>query len=735
MKSFNENRPFIENEFENAHLDPSTGLSPAELEAELSRIQEAPTDEPRPIFCAKAYAYLLDHVQLEINEHTPFSVKLGTGVDYTNFATTSLFDRALFSKQNAKVLREKLPKEHDRIVEGVQHGLASWVQVDFTHTVPNWEFLLEQGFSGILQYAQNSKESLLNSGNYKDEQITFLNSVIICYEAILRLLHRIYDYSLSFPVPAFSECIKNLISAPPKTLYEAMQFSVLYLYFEEITRERGRTLGNIDTLYLPHYLRDKENGMSEEEAKELFRYFYMHFTAAKRFAQQPLTICGSDKDGNDLTNELTFLMLDTYDELKIYDPKIHVRYHKNLDERILTKVLSMIRAGNNSFCLISDEVVYKGYERIGIPMEDACKYVILGCYEPIIMGLEEAEIAASRINLVKFIELALNSGKDMTDGTQLGLPTKADITSFEEFYDIFIQQLEHWSDFAIDACEKQGFYSTLLNPAPIYSSSFPVCLDRGMDVHEYPLKYNNMSIKYDGLATAVDSLMALKKFVFETKQISLAELRNALINNWEGYEDLRQSILNDPEKYGNNLDAPDELTVRITKHIADKYNNMPLKRGGVLRLGLDSVYHCINQGLKTAATPDGRLATTPLSKNMCASDGMDREGITAFMQSFLKIDSTDYVNSSILDFIMHPSAVQGEKGLEDFKSLIKIFLDNGGMAIQGNILNSETLKEAQKNPQKYATLQVRVCGWNEYFVKLSKVKQDMFIKQCEVLRV
>lgn len=734
MKTFTENRPFIENEFEEAHYDPSTGLSPKALEAGLAAFQDSPTDLSRPIVCAKAYAYFLDHVQLEINEHTPFSVKLNTGVDYTDFATVSSFAKALFYKQKPKVLQEKMPDEHNCIVTGVMHGLASWVQVDFTHTVPNWEFLLEKGFPGVLQYAQNAKKTLTESDDYQDAQMDFLDSVIISYEAIIRLLRRIYEYSLHFSVPAFSECIKNLSIDAPKTLYEAMQFSVLYLYLEELTIERGRTLGNIDTLYLPHYLHDKENGMSQEEAKDLFRYFYMHFTAAKRFAQQPLTICGSDKDGNDLTNELTFLMLDTYDELKIYDPKIHVRYHKNLDDRVLTKVLSMIRAGNNSFCLISDEVVYKGYERIGIPIEDACKYVILGCYEPIIMGLEEAEIAASRINMVKFIELAMNGGKDMTDGTQIGLATRTDIKSFEEFYDIFMQQLEYWSDFAIDACEKQGFYSTLLNPSPIYSSSFPVCLDRGMDVHEYPLKYNNMSIKYDGLATAVDSLMALKKFVFETGQISLTELRSALINNWEGYEDLRQSILNDLEKYGNNLDAPDELTVRITKHIADKYNNMPLKRGGVLRLGLDSVYHCINQGLKTAATPDGRLATTPLSKNMCASDGMDREGITAFMQSFLKIDSADYVNSSILDFIMHPSAVQGEKGLADFKSLIKIFLDNGGMAIQGNILNSETLKDAQKNPQKYATLQVRVCGWNEYFVKLSKVKQDMFIKQCEVLR-
>jgi formate C-acetyltransferase len=392
----------------------------------------------------------------------------------------------------------------------------------------------------------------------------------------------------------------------------------------------------------------------------------------------------------------------------------------------------MIRGGHSSICLINDEAVFKGYERIGIPREDSQHYVISGCYEPIIMGMEEAEICAMRFNVVKCVEFALNGGKDIMTGTQVGYDSPLDIRSFDEFFEIFLKQLGYCTDFALDFIEKQGRYSTLMNPSPIYSSSFPECIEKGLDVHEYPLKYNNLSLKHHGLATTVDSLVAIKKYVYERKEISLEDMRIALLKDWCGFEDLQATIIRDKEKYGNNMDAPDKIMTDILGHLADRYCGKPLERGGKVRLGLDSVYHCIKHGEKTSATPNGRNAKKPISKNLCATDGMDRGGITAYMQSVLKIDSASFLDGVPFDFILHPSAVEGNKGLDDFVSLIKIFLVCGGFAIQGNVICGDTLREAQLNPEKYSTLQVRVCGWNEYFVKLSKVKQDMFIKQCEV---
>ncbi|MBE6603925.1 MAG: hypothetical protein E7636_06365 [Ruminococcaceae bacterium] len=731
MKSFTQNRPMIENEYELANFDPATGLDVEILRQKLQEIQDTPTDEPRALVFAKAYAYLLDNLQLEINEHTPFSVKFNVGIDYSYFATNSILETVMSRPQRTKVLREKMPEDLKKAELFRKVGVGYFF-TDFWHTVPNWTNVIKYGFAGILENTKTSKQKWLDSGKIDQDQINFFDSVIICYEAILRLLNRVYEYSLKFDVPAFSAAIKNLTTKAPETLYEVMLISALYLNFEEFGRERGRTLGPIDRMYLPYYKNDLANGVPMEEIDDLFRYYFIHFTAAKRYAEQPFTICGCDKDGNDLSNELSLKLLEIYDELNIYDPKIQVRYHKNLDNKIFRQALKMIRGGHSSICIINDAAVFSGYERIGIPVEDAQNYVVLGCYEPIIMGEEEGEIAPVRLNTVKCIEFALNGGKDLITGDQVGFESTTDITSFEQFFQLFLDQVDYCTEWSLDFLRDQSVYNTMINPAPIYSSTFDACIEKGRDVHEYPLKYNNLSIKHLGLATVVDSLMAIKKYVFEKKEITLAELTEALKNDWRGYEDLQTRIIKDTEKYGNNLPLPDALMVKITKHWADRYCARKLKRGGVLRLGLDSVYHCVAFGEMTAASPNGRNCGTPFSKNMCATEGQDRGGITALMQSLLKVDAADFVDATIFDFIMHPSAVEGDKGLNDFESLMKIFFAGGGFAAQGNIVSGEMLKDAQANPEKYSTLQVRVCGWNEYFVKLSKVKQDLFIKQCEV---
>lgn len=726
MANFFGNRKFIENEFENAKFDVSTGMSVEELESVLIKMQEESTLlENREEFCANAYAFLLKNARLEINEHTPFSVKFNLGVTYIKHAGWDVFDKIIFRRQREKVLDTYFPKEYKKML----NWYVGEVFTDFWHTVPNWSFLIEKGFYGILETAELNKQKLLEKND--ERGVKFLNSVIIRYKAIIEFLERVYNYSLKFNVSNFSTAIKNLTFNPPKTLYEVMLFQILYLNFEEIGPERGRTLGAIDTIYYPFYQKELEKGTPLEEIKDLFRYLFIHFTASKRFAQQPFLVGGSNFDGTDRCNELTFLVLDVYDELNIYDPKIHLRYHKNLEPKILEKTLDMIRRGNSSICILNDDAIVKGYEKIGVPKSDAINYVLLGCYEPVIMGLEEPEVGVAWLNAVKPIEYILNNGKDILTDRQIGITKNSDFETFEKLFDAYLNELDAIIDFAIDFAGKQSKYNILINPSPIYSSSFPVCLEKGRDVHEYPLKYNNMSIKCFGLGTVVDSLVAIKKFVFDSKEISLSELLKALKQNWEGYEDLRTKILNDAEKYGNGLPFPDELTVKITSHLDKKYCGKVVNDGRRLRLGLDSIDSHLIKGRYTSATPCGRKATEPVSRNLCATAGKDRAGITGYMQSVLKIDSSAFLDSAIFDFTMHPSAIEGEKGLKDFVSLVKIFFEKGGFGLQGNIVNKETLKMAQLEPLKYSTLQIRVCGWNEYFVKMSKEKQDYFISSTE----
>ena len=255
-------------------------------------------------------------------------------------------------------------------------------------------------------------------------------------------------------------------------------------------------------------------------------------------------------------------------------------------------------------------------------------------------------------------------------------------------------------------------------------------MEKAADIHEYSANYNNLSVKLYALATTVDSLVMIKKYVYDKKSITPKEISKVMADNWNGFEELRTSVLRDSERYGNNLELPDKIMLEIINHLREKYAYKKLRRGGVLRLGTDSINKCISCGKLTGATFDGRLCGEPLSKNLRSVDGYDKKGITAHIQSLLKIDAADFIDSATFDFILHPSAVSGEDGLCAFKGLTDSYFKNGGFALQGNILNAEMLKKAKENPDKYKTLQIRVCGWNEYFVRLSKEMQDTFITQC-----
>lgn len=268
-------------------------------------------------------------------------------------------------------------------------------------------------------------------------------------------------------------------------------------------------------------------------------------------------------------------------------------------------------------------------------------------------------------------------------------------------------------------------------PDPIHSAMYDDSVEKGIDVYEGSAKYNNSSMYYYFIATLVDSMTAVKKIVFEDKIVTFDQLCEILKNNWEGNEKIRAIVRNMPEKYGNNNPVADEITKDITDFCASLTNNRPNGRGGVFKASCFSIDRGFPTGEKTMATPDGRYAGEPLSKNLCASTAMDKNGITALINSVTKIDHTKFPNGTVLDVVLHPSAVSGEDGLDAFYGILKTYMNKGGLAMHGNVFNPEILKAAQKTPEKYSTLQVRVCGWNAYFVNLSKAEQDAFIKQAE----
>ena len=726
--NFTQNRRFIENEFQEAKWDLSSGLSVEELSEVIEQYMKKHTELSMPVLRANIFKIILENAQIEINPNTIFADKINTGVVYRGSASIDLFDRVVFQPTRDKVLRENYKDDYEFMLQGKDIGVGfSWT--DFWHTVPDWNNIISLGFTGMLEKAIKCRDEKIRNGSITDEMLNFYDGVIISFEAIINYLNRLYKASLKYDIPEYSNAILHLTKKAPDTLYQVMLMSVLYVYMEEIGCERARSLGPIDILYYPYYKKELEKGTSVEKIKEMFQYFFIHYSAAKRFAQQPFVLGGSDSEGNDTTNELSLLILDWYDELNILNPKIHIRYHKNIEKDLMLKVLDMIRRGNSSICILNDEVVFKAYEKLGISRHDAAKYVPLGCYEPIIMGKEEAEIGAAWLNMAKAIEFVFSGGKDVRNGIQYHSKTSDNFESYEDFYKAFLYHVDEIVSFSMKHILQQGTLSTKINPSSIYSATFSQCLEEGKDVHEWPLEYNNVSIKCFGLATVVDSLMMVKKYIFDLKKVTYAQMREAILNNWVGYEELRSQIKKDEEKYGNNLSEPDCIMKEFVDHLWNMVESKETGRNGVFRLGTDSIFYNVKMGNLTWATPDGRCDGDPVSKNLTATGGQDRKGITGIMNSLSKLDQATLLDSAILDFVVHPTAVQGNKGLEAFYNIIKTYFKNGGTAVQGNIVDVETLKKARENPEDYKTLQIRVCGWNEYFVYMNPQMQDTFINE------
>ena len=235
------------------------------------------------------------------------------------------------------------------------------------------------------------------------------------------------------------------------------------------------------------------------------------------------------------------------------------------------------------------------------------------------------------------------------------------------------------------------------------------------------------------IGTLTDSVCAVKELVFDKKLVSFERLGEILLADWEGEEELRQKALSGPHNYGNDDPFADEIMVEFTDLFGSLVTGKENGRGGRFKASCFTINRYVYDGKTTLASPCGRKNGEPLSKNLCATTGMDRQGITALINSVGKIDYTKFPTGSVLDVILHPSAVQGQWGLEAFYTLLKTYFDLGGMAMHGNVFDSKVLRAAQADPTKYATLQVRVCGWNAYFVNLSLPEQNDFIKKCENL--
>lgn len=704
--AFEKNKEILSLQYKTDHWQ--RGEEPELLKAHVRAI----TDDNVSVQKAKRIAYLLKNVQIDICPAEIFADKINHG--------QIMWD--LFWENYVEV-RHEWPEE-EKMGETAYAVKSFNINLDFGHIGPDWDFLMEKGIVGVIDRLKEQKA-------LHPEKSAYYDSGVIVYEGIIALILRYAELAETIGganMEFLAENLRVLSKGAPQNLAQAMELSFLmYRLLTHVETTSIRSLGGIDRLYAPFVEKDLAKGtFTEENIRELTARFLWRINAMNVTANMAFYICREDS-----YKAYSKIILEEYRKLDIFDPKLHVMYHENMDREVLDLILEMIREGKNSFVFINTAVVSESLEAIGVSPEDAAKVTVYGCYETAAEGTEVPCTCGGMFNLAKSVEFALNNGTDMKTGIQFGPQTGEGFVDFDGFLDAVKSQLLYSADLCMDIFAKyESSYCRHL-PTPMISSTYETSVMKGIDLYDGGAKYNNTSVVGAGLATLVDSVMMVKKLVFEEKKIGFAELRDCLKNNWEGYENLRNYSISHPCKYGNNIPEADDVAVLLTEAFQKSINNRPNGRGGVFRCGLFSVDWRFWMGNDTAATADGRLAGEPISKNTAASIGRDKQGVTALMHSMLKLDSVQTPDGYVADIALHESAVRGEEGMIAFKGLLLAFMKKKGFSVHFNVLSPEVLKQAQAEPEKHRNIQIRLCGWNVRFVDLSKRDQDEFILQSE----
>ena len=707
-------REKLEGQFQNIQWIEGSGLDKDALMAQLERIEQQ--YDSATMIRAKAFALIAEKARIAVDKDDIFQDK----IDGYNLIKK-------FRIRWEKALKAaRLPEEAEEVTKAWSTYGTFHATSDYSHTSPNSKLLLQVGLSGLRQRVTKARKQ----DGLTEKQKEFYSACDIMLTAMtnaaLRLSRAVSDYNRTCALS-----LMQIALGKPRNTYEALQLLVLYFFLHDyVFGTRIRTLGRLDVLLTPFYEQDLAKGVTREEIGDMLKFFLHKFWAAKVAYDLPFCLCGMDENGEDVTNEVTKLILECYNSLNIYSPKIHIRVSHKTPAWVVKQVLSYIRDGNSSFVFVNDETAIRGLQRVGIEQQDAWDYVPIGCYEPAVWGMELGCTGCGGINLAKAVELTFTGGRDAATGDLCSIETTFPET-YEAFEETVKAHIAHLTDRATNYINSIEPYYGMVNPDPLLSAQYDACVEKGVDIYDGGAKYNNSSLSFYSLASLVDALCAVKALVFEEKKVTLPQLKNILLANWDGFDALRSYALQLPHKFGINDSVADSLAKSLSEYCAGLTNNRPNGRGGVYKAALYTIDHCLKTGKNTMATPDGRLAGTPLSKNLCAVTGMDKKGVTGLINSAGKLDASQFPNGSVLDIVLHPSAVAGEEGLSAFYGIIMTYMKLGGLAIHGNVFRPEDLRKAQQDPESYKNLQVRVCGWNAYFVNLTKEEQDAFILQAE----
>ena len=654
------------------------------------------------------------------------------------------------------------------------------------HIIPDFKIVVEKGFSYLYEKAKHTYANLSESEKQGSKGAE-LRAMMISAELPKELAAK---YAIECEILSKSAStadrkaelkimVENLNHVPwgPATTFwqglQAVWMAHMLTMSEGSYPGPGFSFGRIDQILWSLYKKDvlDEQTLSREMAKDIFSSFIFHCNTAYD-AQikvgnqgitagfgQLITLSGLGPEGEDLTNELTYLILECFDEwAPILEPKPNVRLHRGSPDKLLDILIEMItHAQGAPFILNFDERSMAGLMEEGIPKDEVWDYGCVGCLENTMCGNDRSGTVNCNPNLAKSIELTLwngknqpgfkrimgdNSFKQYKSSKQFG-PLTGDPETFQtwqEFFNAWKEQIRFIIKYTVEFYNLGELTRAKYLPAPYLSILMDDCISKGIDIHAGPPKYGFITVEGIAFATMIDSLLAIKKYVFDERKYSFAQIKEALVNNFEGkkeYEIMQAILSNKAPKYGNDITEMDEIAQEAMEFWAKETYQYTTPTNYKFRPGMLSWnYWAGEDAAFTPATPNGRKASTFLSNAICPTNGADTKGPTAVTNSVGKVlggktNSGDYVNflpngaSHTITF--NPSLLRDTEHKEKFKAYLRGYIENGGTALQINMLDAKMLIDAQHHPENYANLLVRVTGYNAYFTSIGKELQDELI--------
>lgn len=717
---------YLRRKFRQDVTDPTTGLGLEALKARLAELLRVGSQAGESWRITKAKCFAAQALEMSIDV-SPYDWFPAISV----WNRTGLPIRGVIGERAGEVNREVVsPAARAAWTRGNEEG--DWnVWQDFDHSVPDWRAILKLGFPGLRDRAAAVFGAAGADGRYADP---FAESVRLTADALLGLLdrfvalgeRRLASVSAEYRPRMLKEvsALRRLRQGPPATAYEVMLFIWTYFFCSEhLDGIQCRSLTELDVFLAPYYEADLAAGRTTEaEFREQLNHFFWQWGSVANYWNQPIGLGGTKPDGTTEFGPVTRIILEEMDAYAEPTPKFLVKVAPNTPDWAMDMMMDLARR-HRSIAFVGEEPCAKVLKKwYGASDEDCRTMVLRGCYE---FDLRDGVNRSSGgyVNFLKPVERMMHdcaAGRGYAD--------------WEAFKADYLHRLAGVLDgICAVALESEKAFDRV-NPACLMTLATEHALKTRKDGYANGCpRGNNTGILSAGIGTAVDALLAVKEIVFERKELTLSELARVMAEDWKGHETLRLRMLRSKRKWGNNDPEANRLGGEIVKLFGARVNGRPNARGGIFIAVGHSARQYISFGEKTGATPDGRRAGDEVSKNMSPTMGSDTEGATALVMTLANSGTTavDLPGDYPLDVMLHPSVCAGDRGLGLMKAIVRLFHRNGGSVVQFTVFSAEELRDAQAHPERYANLQVRVCGWNVRWNDLSRAEQEAFIRRAE----